>query len=220
MKRNVLALLTALTLAIGLQIPALGAQDFGLVYDETELLDSEYIRTLAYDTFQGMTNDYEAQFRLDVVMELEEGEALPVAQSFYEQYEYGDGDDKAGVLLLLGLDPDDTGLTFREYAVLPMGYAAQVVTGQTMIELEQLLDTYFNDEMWSADLETDQRVFETAMPISWTPSSWPVIPTPWPRRRSPWSLPRRPTPGRRRRSLRQPMSGTRRICSCRRRKRL
>lgn len=155
--------LIVLALLLSLCIPASAAQDFGLAYDDTDLLDTDFLRTLAYDTLQPMTNDYDAQFRLDVMSDVSQEEALSVAEYLYEEYDYGDGADKACVLLMLGLNPDDTGLTFRSFALLAKGYAANVVTGQTKAELEALLGTYLNAEMWSGDLETDCHVFETAM---------------------------------------------------------
>lgn len=163
MKKRALSLLAVLALTLSLCVPAAAAQDFGLAYDDTDLLDTDFLRTLAYDTLQPMTNDYDAQIRLDVMTDVEPEEAMDVAEYLYEAYDYGDGEDKAGVLLLLGLDPDDTGLTFRSFALLPKGYAANIITGQVKTDLETLLATYFNTDMWVGDLETDCHVFETGM---------------------------------------------------------
>lgn len=163
MKKRALSLLAVLALALSLCVPATAAQDFGLAYDDTDLLDTDFLRTLAYDTLQPMTNDYDAQFRLDVMMDVSQEEAQSVAEYLYTEYDYGDGEDKAGVLLLLGLDPDDTGLTFRSFTLLAKGYAANIVTGQVKTDLETLLAAYFNADMWVGDLETDQHTFEVGM---------------------------------------------------------
>ena len=76
MKKKIFALGTALCLALCLTVPALAAQDYGLIYDATDLLDQQAMNDLANDTFYPLTEKYKVQVRIDVVDNLEEETVL------------------------------------------------------------------------------------------------------------------------------------------------
>ena len=54
MKKKLLSLLVALVMTLGLSGTALAAQEYGLVYDATELLDGNYLSTLNSQRFDSI----------------------------------------------------------------------------------------------------------------------------------------------------------------------
>ncbi|MBQ1352109.1 MAG: TPM domain-containing protein [Oscillospiraceae bacterium] len=162
MKQKLRSLFMGLCLIIGLAVPALAASNYGLVYDATDLLDGTFLSDLNDNTFTPLGEQYGMEVRIDVVTKLE-GESIEAyAQIFYDQYEYGYGDTTDGVLLMLLLHEDDTGLAFDAYHILAGGKGTEMINDQVRQKLEKTLDETLNEAAWSGPLQQDERACEQA----------------------------------------------------------
>lgn len=163
MKKKIFALGTALCLALCLTVPALAAQDYGLIYDATDLLDQQAMNDLANDTFYPLTEKYKVQVRIDVVDNLEEETIEDYAQIFYDTYGYGYDDSGSGILLMLYVMENDAGdLDFGGYTLLPGGTAVEALGDAGVQSLRTTLDTMLNEQSFSGGLESDESVCESA----------------------------------------------------------
>lgn len=163
MRKKIFALGMALCLALCLSVPALGAQDYGLIYDATDLLDGQTMSTLANDTFYPLSEKYKVQVRVDVVSNLE-GETIEnYAQIFYDNYSYGYDDSGSGILLMLYVLPNDAGdLDFGGYTLLPGGTAVEALGDAGMQTLQAALDIMLNEQSFSGGMESDEGACESA----------------------------------------------------------
>lgn len=115
MKRLVTTLLVAISLALGLAFPALAYSSYGNAYDVTDQLDSTYMETLGYTTLPQVSDEIGYDLRIDVVDDLEGETIEDYAKIFYDKYGYGEGFDKGGVLLMVYVTTDDTGLALEDF---------------------------------------------------------------------------------------------------------
>ena len=165
MKKKLLSLLVALVMTLGLSGTALAAQEYGLVYDATELLDGNYLSTLNSQRFEPITKEYGVELRLDVVRDLEGDTIDEYAELFYDQYEYGAGSGHDGILMMVYLTEENSSLTYHDYTFYAEG------KGRDLLDLYErelraaMESVLFNDTAWAGDLTQDQAVFEAGMDI-------------------------------------------------------
>lgn len=165
MKKKLLSLLVALTLAVGLSGNALAFQEYGLVYDATDMLDGNYLSSLNQDHFQPMTDTYGVEIRLDVVRDLEGDTIEEYAELFYNQYEYGVGADHDGILLMVYLTDDGSGLCNPDFTFYANGKGADFMENYGNEIYAIFESSYFNDAIWGGDLTQDNAIFQEAMTV-------------------------------------------------------
>jgi len=166
MKRKTFAVLIALCLALTLCVPALAASDYYYVYDATEMLDADFLGEMGNVTLPGIAEAYGFDMRVDVVTDTEGETIEDYARIFYDQYEYGQGDDHSGVLLMVELRVEsESDLAFVDYALCTNGYGSELLSGETLSTLETDLDAYLNELMWDAEIYDDQLAFNNALSV-------------------------------------------------------
>ncbi len=142
--------------------PVLAASNYDLLYDATELLDSDYCEKVGEEKLPALSKKYETQMRVDIVRDLEGNSIDEYAQIFYEQYEYGYGDTKDGILLMLYLTEDDTGLAFEEYYLLSGGTHVDELYNLAL-RMDSNMNAWLNADAWSGTIDDDNIVFEEIM---------------------------------------------------------
>lgn len=142
--------------------PVLAASDYDLLYDATELLDSDYCEKVGEEKLPALSKKYKTQIRVDIVRDLEGNTIDQYAQIFYEQYEYGYGDTKDGILLMLYLTEDDTGLAFEEYYLLSGGTHVDELYNLAL-RMDSNMNAWLNADAWSGTIDDDNLVFEEIM---------------------------------------------------------
>lgn len=104
-KGTVFALL--LLLALSLCTPALATRDYGVIYDETEMLGSPTLTMQGEQTLPQLSGALGIDLRVDVLTQIDDDTVDGVAMWIYEAYEYGYGDHKEGVTLTILLEQQD-----------------------------------------------------------------------------------------------------------------
>lgn len=158
MKKLLSLLLTVALTLLMMVFPVLAYSDYGLVYDETDLLDSDVCESAA-ETLKNLTDRYYLEFRVGVVTTLEGYEINDYAEVFYNQFEYGYGDSQNGVLLMLYLSEDSTGLEIEQYIV----YGGGVDSDNTEIlayYIDLAIAEYVDSTAWEGDIQEDNETFE------------------------------------------------------------
>ncbi len=162
MKRKLFCLLLVLVLALSLTVPALAASTIdGLIYDGTDCLDLSAVQTIE-DSFFDLSEVCHVEFRVDVVSDLEGYEIYDYAELFYNQYEYGYGTDRDGVLLMLYMTEDSTGVTLHEGQIFCGGVNADDLWGFTDIA-NAYVGTYVSEDMWAGPIANDDAMFSSMM---------------------------------------------------------
>ena len=109
MKKRGLMLALALLLALSLCIPALASVEYGVIYDETEVLGSETLAIQGEETLPQLSETLGIDLRVDVLTMISDDNIGDTAAWLYEAYEYGYGEAKEGVSLTILLEPQDAG---------------------------------------------------------------------------------------------------------------
>ena len=109
MKRRLTALLTVLILALSLCVPAMAEADYGLVYDETEMLYSEDLSDLGEYTLPALAEELGIELRVDVLTGNSYENINAAAEGIYERFGYGCGDACEGATLTILMEPQDDG---------------------------------------------------------------------------------------------------------------
>lgn len=105
MKKTVLMFLLVLLLCT----PAMAAMEYGVIYDETEMLASETLTLQGEKTLPMLSRTLGLDLRVDVLTEINDNGVIDTAEALYENYDYGYGEESEGVSLTIYLEPQDDG---------------------------------------------------------------------------------------------------------------
>lgn len=153
--KRIFALLLAAVLLLAL-CPCVGAaNDYALLYDATEAMDSDAMSLLA-DTMKSLSDTYQIEIRADIVRDLEEYTIEEYADLFYQQYEYGYGTDKDGLYLMIYVTENDGDLEFEDYCIYFGGSWVNSADALALKDQLTALDTWLCPEAWQDSLENDK----------------------------------------------------------------
>ena len=105
MKKKYSVFTLAFMLALFLSFPVSAAQDYGVIYDETDLLGSSSLIMQGEEMLPDLSDELGIDFRVDVLTEINDESIYNAAEWLYENYDYGYGAAKEGVTLTLFLEP-------------------------------------------------------------------------------------------------------------------
>jgi uncharacterized membrane protein YgcG len=166
MRRKCLSIVVVLLLAMLLILPALAA-DYGVIYDETNMLETDKLIQLGTEILPGFTEEFGIDLRVDVLTDISDFENLDDAAAYlYEKYDYGCGDEKKGVSLTLVLSEDETGYTQDGWLE---GWTLYTVGDDELYDhvTNQLLysdiNDYLNSGAWEGDLSEDAYALSMAV---------------------------------------------------------
>jgi len=163
MKRCLKMLLAVLMLSGLVVTPALAASEYGVVYDETDLLWSEELEQLGAQVMPELTGTYGIDLRVDVLTTLSQFPDLPqAAQWLYQEYDYGSEYGKNGVTLTLLVHEDETGVALDGWYPYAAGDSWELTTNATW-NICRNSDTWLSEQAWSGDLEQDREMLAGAV---------------------------------------------------------
>ncbi len=160
--KKLLIFLLSLAMLLAMSVPVLAystyGDSYGAIYDNTDQLDSDICQAGA-NRLEALAEEYQIQFRIDIVEDLENHEIYDYAELFYNQYEYGYGESKNCILLMLHLSVGQTSLNLNDYQVYWGGADADTLeTLASFIDLE--ITDYVDSTAWEGSLSSDNEVFE------------------------------------------------------------
>lgn len=118
MMKKLTSLLLLLVLLLSVCVCASAAET--LVYDNADLLDQgeeQYLQS----RLEQISSEYGAQILVASVPSVDDGDVDGYINQFYDSMQFGYGQNRDGVLLLVCMDP-------REYRILSNGFAADAIT--------------------------------------------------------------------------------------------
>ena len=104
-KYPVFALILLLTLLF--YTPASAATEYGVIYDETDMLGSQTLKMQGEQTLPQLTETLGIDLRVDVLTQIGYDSIGDTAVGIYEEYDYGYGEKKEGVTLTVLMEPQD-----------------------------------------------------------------------------------------------------------------
>lgn len=143
MKRIRALIILLLTIVFVIPMPAQAA-DFDLVADGVGVLtDDEYIEL--NQLAQDITDEYQCEVSIVVIEDTGDDDAIDFAKFVYNEYGYGYGADKSGLMLLISMEE-------RDYAMLAYGYGNTAFTdhGKEVLADKYLLPMLAEDDYYTA----------------------------------------------------------------------
>lgn len=140
MKRKLLIFIFAALLCVTLVIPAFAANDY--LVDDADLLTGSEARSLQED-LQTLSEDYDADIVIVTVETTGQYDPETYIELFYDENRYGQGSDRAGVMLLVAMAE-------REYMILSNGWCDDAIGSSRIDSIVEAMQ----DEM--SDGEYDQ----------------------------------------------------------------
>lgn len=110
MKKRILLLVLVLLFTLSLGTSALATWDYGVIYDETEMLGSETLAIQGEETLPQLSETLGIDLRVDVLTMISDDTLAEAAEWLYDTYEYGYGEYKDGVSLTILLEMQDSGI--------------------------------------------------------------------------------------------------------------
>ena len=89
MKKRILLLVMVLLFTLSLGTSALATWDYGVIYDETEMLGSDKLAQQGEQTLPQLTETLGLDLRVDVLTMISDDTLAEAAEWLYETYEYG-----------------------------------------------------------------------------------------------------------------------------------
>ncbi len=160
MKKRLASLLLAALLLLALAVPALASVNEGYFYTVAEDSYNE-----SYDLRQipayldAKTNSLGFDFRVDIVSSTEDYSIEEYAALFYEQYEYGYGPNKDGMLLMIRLSGSEDDYYIEEFTLHGEGEGEALLDGGLNDTLRTLLFPVLSGGMYGSQ-ETGDRCAE------------------------------------------------------------
>lgn len=162
MKRKILTLTLGLLVALLLAVPA-SAAEYGVIYTETDVLQSDELSQLGEYALPHFTETYGIDLRVDVLTGIGNFPSVEeIAPVIYDSYEYGYGDGWNGMTLTLLVHEDEDGVVMDEWYVYAAGDSDELVTNGPWNVFPALNDILV-DENWAGDAEQDSETLAAAV---------------------------------------------------------
>ena len=152
MKKRIFSLLLVLILALGLSMPAAAFENHDKLYVAISEMDNDRLLEQGTSTLPTLSEQYQFDFRVDIVDTVEDNTIAEYAQIFYEQYEYGYGENKDGVLLMIQVTDWGDSVDIVDYYVYGNGKGAELLsTADTTLMFDTLDMMLIRSDMLYAD---------------------------------------------------------------------
>ncbi|MDO4531890.1 MAG: TPM domain-containing protein [Bacillota bacterium] len=153
MKRKIFTTITVLLVSLSLLTTAYAA-DYGLIYDETEVLGTPAVQELGAEVLPAFSDKYGIDLRVDVLTTLADFDTIDETAAYlYEEYEYGAGAGKNGVSLTLLVEENETGASLKDWYVYANGDSAELTNGGWALP-DEFYDAV-DAAAWEGDAEAD-----------------------------------------------------------------
>lgn len=157
--KKMFAPLMALCLALSLVLPAFAANEYGLVYDQTEKITEYSAKFIDKYNLAPFDQEYGIELRLHLTSDLGGKTIEDYAKDTYTANNYGNASTGCGLLLVVQAHEDDSGLAFDQYTTYASDELNERMEQKGWTELKDYLDLYLNQETWAGDLAADDENF-------------------------------------------------------------
>ena len=140
MKKNMTYIILTLLLCIGLSVTVFAQE--GFLFDEADLLSASEEAVLE-QKLADLSEAYQTQILVYTVATTEGGNAERLLNNLYDTKNFGYGQNRDGVMLLLCMD-------VREYRILSNGFAADAIGGYEIDAIGEAIVSDLSDEYYAA----------------------------------------------------------------------
>lgn len=162
MKRNFLTLTLALLISLLLTV-SVSAAEYGVIYTETDVLQSDDLSELGEYDLPLFTETYGIDLRVDVLASIGDFTSVEeAAGAIYDSYDYGYGDGRNGMTLTLLVHEDEDGVMIDEWYVYAGGDSNELVLNGPW-NVFPALNEIMTEENWAGDAEQDSETLAAAV---------------------------------------------------------
>ena len=162
MKRKILTLTLTLLVSLLLAV-SVSAAEYGVIYTEADVLQSEEMSDLGEYELPQFTETYGIDLRVDVLTNIGDFPSVEeIAPVIYDSYEYGCGDGRNGMTLTLLVHEDEDGVVMDDWYVYAAGDSDELVTNGPW-NVYPALNEILVDENWAGDAKQDSETLAAAV---------------------------------------------------------
>ena len=151
MKKRLISLILVTLLALSLVVPVSAYVDKGNVYSSIDALFTEQLEQAA-DHLSAQSDALNFDLHVDIVSDTEDHSVEEYAQIFYDQYEYGFGENHDGALLMIHVTDNGSSADLTEFTLVGGGSGADLTDSDDCLALKTALETVLD----GTDLPYDQ----------------------------------------------------------------
>lgn len=162
MKRRLWSIASVLILALAFTIPAQAAAEYGLIYDETEMLYSDELEAIGTEILPAFLETYDIDLRVDILTSM--GDFTDVAEAaeyLYTEYGYG-GSEGNGASLTLLTSEDVDGVALEDWHIYFGGTDRDWTENASQCIPDTVYDL-LSEDAWAGDLEQDIKSLTAAI---------------------------------------------------------
>ena len=143
MKRRITILVTVLLLGLLMGTTVFAWTDHGAVYTAVDAMDNDRLKALGEETIPALSQQLSFGLHADIVDDLEGYELTDYAGLFYNQYDYGVGENHDGALLMIYVTQENNQRVIQDYCIYGEGLGKDIILGDAGDTIIQVLDATF-----------------------------------------------------------------------------
>ena len=156
MKKKCFTFVLVLLLALSFCTPVMAAQEYGSIYDETEMLGSQTLKMQGEQMLPQLSQTLGFDLRVDVLTVIGDDDSIiDTAAWIYEAYGYGSGDAMEGATLTILMEPQEAG----SYAMpdtdgwcVYVSLSAQRGSSQALSDaIRDAVQPYMDEQVWNGE---------------------------------------------------------------------
>lgn len=149
MKKKIVFIAFTLLICMVTVLSVAGAESDRL-YDEADLLTDVEEEVIA-EKLDSVTEEFGVELVVATVSSTGDYTATEYCEAYYDEGEYGIGDDRSGVLLFIAMEDEEGGRSYRIHA---RGFAEEALTENEQISIGDSIVTFLSDEDYYTAINT------------------------------------------------------------------
>ena len=145
MKKRLISLLLVLLMVSALTISSAAFVDQGCIYVVADDMYTDQMAS-ARDIIADYSEQLSFDLHVDIVSDTEGESTMKYAQIFYEQYQYGYGENLDGALLMILIDDNETSVDLKDFALYGGGSGADLINSADGDSLNDALSSILTGE--------------------------------------------------------------------------
>lgn len=153
MKKKLICLALAVLLALSLCVPSLAAEEYGVIYDETDALNSPSVTYLGEQLLPMISEQFGIELRVDVLTVMDYDSVEEAAEAIYDAYGYGFRDDRRGLVLTILMEPSGSTYAMEDgnWCVYLGGTDNSLREGGLDTKATLAVAPYMAEQAWNGD---------------------------------------------------------------------
>lgn len=149
MKKRLIFIVFTLLICMVTVLSVAGAESDRL-YDEADLL-TDVEEEVISERLDSVTEEFGVELVVATVSSTGDYTATEYCEAYYDEGEYGIGEDRSGILLFIAMEDEEGGRSYRIHA---RGFAEEALTEDEQISIGETVATFLSAEDYSTAINT------------------------------------------------------------------